>query len=318
MRMKPNTKEGRVIELVTPRGPARFRSVLIPIDLTPSSDRALARVARLPLTDTARLTLLHVVPGILPAHEQRIAEQDATKALIEEAQHLAKSLPRTTSVEAIVRVGSVAKEIGACARRVRAELIVVGRGNGSVLREAFLGSTAERVVRRSQLPVLLVRNRARAPYKSPALAIEDDQAASNVVELLLRAFPTPRPSVAVIHAFDAPYQGLAYPSLADHVAERKAELKLKASRRIAKLLARFLADKKVPLQDTPTWKHHIAYGSARTVIEKVTKQAEIDLLVIGTHGYTGVAYVLLGTVAGDVLRHVACDVLIVPPRPRKA
>lgn len=34
--------------------------------------------------------------------------------------------------------------------------------------------------------------------------------------------------------------------------------------------------------------------------------------MLGTHGYSGVAHVLLGTVAGDVLREVACDVLVVP------
>jgi nucleotide-binding universal stress UspA family protein len=37
------------------------------------------------------------------------------------------------------------------------------------------------------------------------------------------------------------------------------------------------------------------------------------LLVLGTRGYTGVAHILFGTVAGDVLRAVACDVLVVPP-----
>ena len=57
---------------------------------------------------------------------------------------------------------------------------------------------------------------------------------------------------------------------------------------------------------------HVQCGSARLVIEKVVKKADTDLLVLGTHGYSGVAHVLLGTVAGDVLREVACDVLVVP------
>lgn len=48
------------------------------------------------------------------------------------------------------------------------------------------------------------------------------------------------------------------------------------------------------------------------MIEKVVKKADTDLLVLGTHGYSRVAHVLLGTVAGDVLREVACDVLVVP------
>jgi nucleotide-binding universal stress UspA family protein len=58
------------------------------------------------------------------------------------------------------------------------------------------------------------------------------------------------------------------------------------------------------------------HGSPRLVIEKAVKKADTDLLVLGTHGYASVAYLFFGTVAGDVLREVSCDVLIVPPRPR--
>lgn len=62
---------------------------------------------------------------------------------------------------------------------------------------------------------------------------------------------------------------------------------------------------------------HIRPGRPRLVIEHAVKKADTDLLVLGTRGFTGVAHLFLGTVAGDVLRDVACDVLVVPPRPRR-
>jgi nucleotide-binding universal stress UspA family protein len=52
------------------------------------------------------------------------------------------------------------------------------------------------------------------------------------------------------------------------------------------------------------------------VIKRAIKKADTDLLVLGTHGYSGLAHVFLGTVAGDVLREVTCDVLIVPGQAR--
>ena len=56
----------------------------------------------------------------------------------------------------------------------------------------------------------------------------------------------------------------------------------------------------------------------REEAKKAVEKADTDLLVLGTRGFTGVAHLFLGTVAGDVLRDVACDVLVVPPRaPRK-
>ena len=51
--------------------PAPFRSLLVPIDLTPSSDRVLGRLPLLPLAEDARVTVLHVVPSGLTASEQR-------------------------------------------------------------------------------------------------------------------------------------------------------------------------------------------------------------------------------------------------------
>jgi nucleotide-binding universal stress UspA family protein len=64
----------------------------------------------------------------------------------------------------------------------------------------------------------------------------------------------------------------------------------------------------------PIWKLLVRCGSPRLVIKKAVKKADTDLLVLGTRGFTGVAHLFLGTVAGDVLRDVACDVLVVPPR----
>jgi nucleotide-binding universal stress UspA family protein len=136
---------------------------------------------------------------------------------------------------------------------------------------------------------------------------------------MLRVLPPPRPRVAVIHAFDIPYRGSVYSSLsAEDAEELDNELAERASRELAKLLATSLARANVRHGDMPMWKPDIRYGSPRLVIEKAVKKADTDLLVLGTHRYTGVAHFFLGTVAGDVLREVACDVLVVPPHPPRA
>jgi len=295
--------------------PRRFRSLLIPVDLAPASDRVVGRVALLPLAEEARLTLLHVVPKSLPPRDQRRAEADAKKALVVEATSLATNLPKGVNIEPIVKVGTPAVEIAKRAGTPKVELIVMGRGGGRALRDVFLGSTAERVIRHGQLPVLVVRLPPRGPYRRPALALDLDQAAHGILELLLRVIPPPRPSVEVIHAYDIPYHGRIYPSLSEDDAEEYREhYRKKALREIGKLLATSLAQAKVAPIDAPSWRTHLRYGSPRTVIEKAVKKGDADLLVLGTHGHCGVAHAFLGTVAGDVLRQVACDVLVVPPR----
>jgi nucleotide-binding universal stress UspA family protein len=296
------------------RGPTRFHSLLVAIDLTPSSDRVLGRVSRLPLADDAEVTILHVVPGSLTATQQRDAERDADAALASEALHLRKSLPQHVRIHRLVKRGGAAEEIGACATKLDAELIVMGRGSGRALRDAFLGSTAERVVRQARIPVLVVRLAARATYKRPALALDLDQAAHEVVRLLLRVLPAPRPRVAIIHAYEIPYRGLIYPSLsADEADKTDEEFRLAAHEDLAGLLATALAEGKVRPEDTPPWKLHVWHGSPLVVVERVMKKVETDLLVLGTRGHSGAAYLFLGTVAGELLRQAKCDVLVVPP-----
>jgi nucleotide-binding universal stress UspA family protein len=261
------------------------------------------------------VTLLHVVPGSLPRGELKSAERDARNGLADEARYLRGKLPSTVRITTVVKAGAAAKQIAAGAHTTKAELIVMGRGGGRALRDAFLGSTAERVLRQAQLPVLVVRLPARAAYSRPALALDLDQAAHEVVDLLLRMVRAPRPRVAVIHAVDVPYQRMVYPSLPAHQAqEYKDELRLKVSQELATLLADSFTGAKEPATDAPYWQTLIQFGPPRLVIQKAVKKAEADLLLLGTHGHTGVAHLFLGTVAGDILRDVACDVLVVPPR----
>jgi nucleotide-binding universal stress UspA family protein len=315
--MATATRDPRIARERVGRDPGPFGSLLVPVDLSPVSDRVVGRVALLPVAERAAVTLLHVVAEGLPPRARRLAEGDARKALAAEARSLARSLPEGVAIRPVVTVGAPAAGIAACADSVEAEMIVMGRGGRRTFRDLFLGSTAERVVRRARLPVLVVRLPPRAPYRRPALALERDRAAHEAVAWLLRVIRPPRPRVAVIHAYDAPFHGIIYPSLsADEAEEYRETHRQDALRALATLLETAL--RRAGVRDhAPSWKMHVRYGDPRTVIEKAVERADADLVALGTRGYSGVAHALLGTVAGDVLRHVACDVLVVPPPPER-
>ncbi len=277
----------------------------------------LARAALLPLAENAQLTLLHVVPRLLLGEARLRAERDAKKALELTAKSLVSRLPRSAKAVPRVVVGVAAAEIARHARSQKAELIVMGRGGGRTLRDIFLGSTAERVIRGSQLPVLVVRLRPRETYRRPVIALNTDEAARDVLALALRVLPPPRPRVELVHAYDAPYHGLIYPSLdAEQGQEYREHYRQKALHDLARALTTAMAELKVSPDDGFTWRSHIRHGSPRLVIPKAVATSRADLLVLGTHGRAGLAHALLGTVAGDVLREVPCDVLVVPPSTR--
>jgi nucleotide-binding universal stress UspA family protein len=289
--------------------------LLIPVDLSAAMELVLARATLLPLAKNAQLILLHVVPRLLPREARLRAESDAKKALELAARNLASKLPESVKVVPRVVVGVAAAEIARQARSHKAELIVMGRGGGRTLRDIFLGSTAERVIRRGQLPVLMVRLRPHGTYRRPLLALDTDQAAHDVLALALRALPPPRPHVGLVHAYDAPYDGMLYPSLSpEQGQEHRKHYRQKALHDIAQTVAIALTELKASPDDGLSLKSHIQHGSPRTVIPSTVAKLRADLLILGTHGRAGIAHALLGTVAGDVLREVPCDVLVVPPR----
>ncbi|MBZ4416537.1 universal stress protein [Myxococcus sp. RHSTA-1-4] len=296
--------------------PEKLRSLLIPIDLSTGSTRVIDRAALLPLAEGARLTLLHVVPRGFSREATKRAEGDARNALEAMAKRLSRALPASCAVKQVVKVGVPADVIAGQARAARAELTVMGRGGGRAFKDIFLGSTAERVIRQGQFPVLVVRLPPHAPYRKPAVAMALDQAAHDVLASLLRVIPPPLPRVAIIHAYDAPLHGYLYPSFpTDEARDHQAHYERKALRGLSRLLAASLTRAGVPPGDAPAWKLYVRNGSPRSLIAQTVKKLSTDLLVLGTHGYSGLAHAFLGTVAGDVLREVPCDVLVVPPRP---
>jgi nucleotide-binding universal stress UspA family protein len=61
-------------------------------------------------------------------------------------------------------------------------------------------------------------------------------------------------------------------------------------------------------------RHHVRHGQVWKNLEPIIQENEIDLIVLGTHGRTGLGKLLLGSVAEDILRHADCPVLTVGPR----
>jgi nucleotide-binding universal stress UspA family protein len=295
-----------------------FRSLLVPVDLSPLSDRVVGRALALPVAAGGTVTLLHVVPRGLPIRARRQAERDARTALASEALHTAKALRPDIVLEHTVTVGAPAAEIADHAARVKAELIVMGRGAARPMRDAFLGSTAERVVRQGRLPILVVRSPPRAPYRRPMLGLDLDDAAEAALAMLLRVIPPPRPRVAIVHAHDPPYLGMAYANLSNKELEaEERRYRPTVIAKLAQVVAGARKARKQAADDVPEFEIDVRFGDPRSVVKAAVRRLDTDLLVVGTHGYSGLSQVFLGTVAGDLLRDVRCDVLVVPP-PRPA
>ena len=61
----------------------------------------------------------------------------------------------------------------------------------------------------------------------------------------------------------------------------------------------------------------VKLGKPYTEIIEFAKSENVDLIVIGSHGHTGVEHLLFGSTAEKVIRKSTCPVLIVRPQPQK-
>jgi universal stress protein A len=84
-----------------------------------------------------------------------------------------------------------------------------------------------------------------------------------------------------------------------------ADLVESANARMKNFIAEHLGD------TSATAEGKIVVGHAATEIVKSAKESDAKLIVITTHGYSGVKHVLLGSTTEDVVRHAACPVLSV-------
>ena len=70
----------------------------------------------------------------------------------------------------------------------------------------------------------------------------------------------------------------------------------------------------VPADPDVAFEHHLSHGVAAETICDVAEEQNVDLIVMGTHGRTGLPRLLMGSVAELVMRHAPCPVLTVKLR----
>jgi universal stress protein A len=169
MKVKPSKDTGSVVvelgnheeQLLTPLA-FRIGTILVPIDFSDCSKKALQYAVPFAHQFNAAITLVHVVQvnrfsGVdFGAVDLPLLEAGAVKSAEEQLMALAKKeVP--VPVAASVRSGQPVQEIVAAARAIQADLIIISTHGRTGLKHVFLGSVAENVVRYAPCPVLVVR-----------------------------------------------------------------------------------------------------------------------------------------------------------------
>jgi len=282
--------------------------LLCATDLSSRADRALRRAGTLARDMSAELVLLSVVDDDQPARlvESERREVGALLAEMSSAMQELEGLSPRLRVEA----GDAFDTIIQVAEAERADLVVMGEHRKRLLRDVFVGTTIERVMRLGGRPVLMVNRSSERPYRQVLAAVDISEPSASALRAATRLGFAKRGDLTVFHAFLQPGRGsmvlagLTSEAIAGHVTATAVQARTDVSQYLRGL------DVDLGPQLPPIVVHE---GTPAEALKETVARLSPDLVVMGTRAHGAIGRLLLGSTAEEALRTLECDVLAVPP-----
>jgi nucleotide-binding universal stress UspA family protein len=283
-----------------------LKVILLATDFSTRSDRALRRAAMLAKATGARIVVTHVIDDDQPEKLVSLERQTADTMLREIVGSRAELAD--IGVSHVVGSGEPFVGIASVALDTAADLIIVGSHRRQILRDVFVGTTAERVIRFGEIPVLMVNAEPHAPYARTVAAIDLSDCSKGAVIVADRFGMLEPGRTILLHVFDPAAKGmLSYAGVDAATIERYVSAEENDTKRA---IEGFVASAGLDPRAYPVM---LKEGRTATVIRETASEIP-SLTVIGTNGRSGLLKVLLGSVAEEVLQKAEYDVLVVPPK----
>jgi len=289
-----------------------LRTVVAATDLSEPAMVACHRAAQLAHAHGASLSLVHMVTLGLLDRLRLVAADDAEQveglllaALAADVQAVADDLAARYQVKAQVTVERQPIVAGLLSHvaATQADLVVVGPQGAGRVRHAVLGSTAERLVGRCPVPVLVARQGGPAGYRQILVPVDFSPASRAAIEAARRL--APQAQLILMHAFLVPFEGKM--KLAgvddDHIHRYELQARQDAHAHMQALMAEcgLDADRVATV---------VAHGEPTRLILAHADELGVDLIAMGKGQDTVLEELLVGSVTKHVLVEAETDVLV--------
>jgi nucleotide-binding universal stress UspA family protein len=286
-------------------------SILAATDLSAPARHAAERAARLAREHQAALTLMHVIPagaleelrGWLGAGKDAAAriEGEAARALSGLAGELHGA--RDLDVRTVCRSGQVLDEVDREAQACQADVVVLGGRGEGFLRRLAMGTTSERLLRRTTRPLLVVRQTPHERYRRVLVGVDLSPWSLYAVQTAMRVAPHAR--MMLLQSWQVPFEGkLSYAGVdaatVDHYRRKARE----------DATHQLLALAQAAGLKRGAWEPLILEGDPSRRLLEQEQEWDADLLVMGKHGRSATEDLLLGSVTMHVLADGTADVLV--------
>ncbi|WP_291008950.1 universal stress protein [Hydrogenophaga sp.] len=285
--------------------------ILATTDFSGPARHAVDRAAHLAHETGSTLSVMHVTPGEVLAELRRwlgtghSSESQLAQANRQQLQQLVDAVGTARCIVAkpVQTNGSVLEEIRREGDALDAALLVVGARGAGFMRRLVLGSTSERLLRRTTRPVLVVRQTPHEPYRRVLVALDFSPWSAQAVAVAQHV--APQAHCVLFTAYEVPFgDKLRYAGVDEATIEHyRVQARADATQRVNALAAQagLLPGR---------WEACVVEGEASQRIVEQEQERDCDLVVLGKHGRSATEDLLLGSVTKHVLAEGSVDVLV--------
>jgi len=280
----------------------KYRKILVAIDGSESSRNALLQAFRFAVDEKCWITVTSVVPPYDGAVETlgvtdiRAALRKPCEDALRDAREFAEQ--ERALIKTVCEEGDAHERIVDLADAENCDLIVMGRRGLRPVERMLVGRVTARVIGHSQRDVLVVPNGSGVGWKTIVLATDGSKYSSIAAER----------AIAVARSYGGELKVL---SVVDVPAEFYAEAPYAVEDLVRKAKEYVVAVKEQAAAAGVAAETFVGEAEAYLAVNKLAREQKADMIVIGSHGRTGLRRLLMGSVAETVIGYAPCPVLVV-------
>jgi nucleotide-binding universal stress UspA family protein len=282
-----------------------LKKILVPVDFSGPSKKAVNYGLSLALQFNARVVLAHITPY------DELAYQRAKSTLL---QLIPVEHRERLDYEIIVKAGDVRAELLGIADEGDIDLIVMGSRGRSFFERMILGSVTERLLRKVHVPILTVshidpekeiQSPGPVPLQRLVYATDLMEGSEPGLEFSLRLARGLDAFLTVVHVVQPLDAAFPTTELAGHMPDNTAQLRAQSAEKMARTIS-LVSDGSVPVTTV------VAEGIPYDAINRTAAESKADLIIINLQGKSRLDRALLGTTAERVIRTATVPVLSLP------
>jgi nucleotide-binding universal stress UspA family protein len=282
----------------------RYRKILVAVDGSESSIHALRESFKLATNEKSWITVVSVIPPyegeleLVGVRDVKTTLKQPCEKALSVATDIAKA--ERALIKAVCEEGEIYERIVDLADAENCDLIVMGRKGLSRLEKTLVGSVTARVIGHSQKDVLVVPDNSSIGWERILIATDGSRYSKAAAAKATDSAKSYGGELGIVSVVDVPpeFYAEAPNALEEMIARAKGYTEdLKSQAESAGVRAEAF----------------VREGEPYKVIGDLAIRQRINIIIMGSHGRTGLKRLLMGSVTEKVIGHAPCPVLVARP-----